>query len=194
MAQPTLWESNKTLWNIVPFVDDLPVKLLSISYMLINDGCSMAMLDYQRQDPKREHHGSGCSLLSWLHTWNFIRPRVQLRLLQKSAKIHHTWMEVIWGYCKNLQNARRSRGRGGGQTLLPAKRRGEQMSHTSFSGRRAAGWSVRIGLTRCIPVTESESGWWFHPSWKILVSWEALSHMLLKNTRCLKPPTRNIHI
>ena len=160
--------------------------------MLINDGCSMAMLDYQRKDPKRDHHGSGCSLLSWLHTWNFIWPRVQLRLLQKSAKIHHTWMEVIWGYCKNLQNARRSRGRVEGQTLLPAKRRGEQMSHTSFSGRRAAGWSVRIGQTRCIPVTESESGWWFQPSWKIWVSWEALSDILWKNKRCLKSPTRNI--
>ena len=40
-------------------------------------------------------------------------------------------------------------------------------------------------------ITTLKTGWWFQPSWKILVNWEGLSHILwTKIKKCSKPPTR----
>ena len=37
----------------------------------------------------------------------------------------------------------------------------------------------------------SNTAWWFHPLWKILVSWDDYSQymQICKNKKCLKPPT-----
>ena len=44
-----------------------------------------------------------------------------------------------------------------------------------------------------IPIDITVTGWWFQLFWKILISWEGLSHIyiyILKNKKCSKPPTR----
>jgi hypothetical protein len=37
------------------------------------------------------------------------------------------------------------------------------------------------------------AGWWFQPLWKHISQWEGLSHILWKNKKCLKPPTRYVY-
>ena len=41
------------------------------------------------------------------------------------------------------------------------------------------------------PDTLKWSGWWFQPSWKILVSWDDYSQYIVENKKCSKPPTSN---